>query len=158
KKNELHFDIKVNKDVEGLDLRTSMEARTLRFSLQIDGKSHPEKVFIGLAGKHPSGMPFTLPAHPGQASRKAPPPVYSKLVHPGKDGKLVYAADDRGNRVPDFSGCGYKGGGVALPSPPVKATVTPGGSGDDGSRIQAAIDAVSRLPPDKNGFRGAVLL
>jgi hypothetical protein len=40
---------------------------------------------------------------------------------------------------------------------PVRATVEPG-PGDAGERIQAAIDAVSTLPPNADGFRGAVLI
>jgi Cellulose binding domain/F5/8 type C domain len=63
-----------------------------------------------------------------------------------------------GDTIPDFSRVGYLGGGVALPSVPVKATVTPV-SGDAGATIQAAIDSVSALTPDPTtGFRGAVLL
>jgi hypothetical protein len=47
---------------------------------------------------------------------------------------------------------------VALPTVPVKATVTPV-TGDAGSTIQAAIDQVSGMTPDPTtGFRGAVLL
>ena len=36
-------------------------------------------------------------------------------VRPGDDGKLVYATDDRGNRIPDFSHCGYAGAGSRHP-------------------------------------------
>ncbi|RAU91151.1 discoidin domain-containing protein [Paenibacillus sp. YN15] len=64
------------------------------------------------------------------------------------------------NQIPDFSHAGYGGGGVALPERseiPVKAVLGPSG-GDDRDRIQSAIDAVSALPADANGFRGAVLL
>jgi hypothetical protein len=75
----------------------------------------------------------------------------------GSDGKLVYQTDDHGNRIPDFSNCGYGGGGVPILDVPVKATVEPGAD-DAGARIQAAIDAVSKLPADTDGFRGAVLL
>jgi len=56
----------------------------------------------------------------------------------------------------DFSSAGYMGGGVTIPTLPVKATVEPSGS-DDTSAIQAAIDSVSRLPL-AGGIRGAVLL
>jgi len=64
----------------------------------------------------------------------------------------------RGNRIPDFSYCGYGGGGVAIPDAPVRVTLKPtDGADDDGARIQAAIDTVSALPLVK-GFRGAVLL
>jgi hypothetical protein len=71
--------------------------------------------------------------------------------------KLVYVADAQGNVIPDFSNCGYGGGGVELPIVPVKETVE-APSGDAGAAIQAAIDKVSALPLDANGLRGAVLL
>jgi hypothetical protein len=87
----------------------------------------------------------------------ATPASVSSLVHPGPDGKLVYVPDAQGNVIPDFSNCGYMGGGVPIPDVPVKATVEPA-EGDCGPRIQAAIDQVSALPLDANGFRGAVLL
>ena len=75
----------------------------------------------------------------------------------GGDGKLVYTPDARGNRIPDYSYAGYMGGGVPLPEVPVKATLRPG-NGDQSSRIQAVIDAVSKMPADARGIRGAVLL
>ena len=78
-------------------------------------------------------------------------------VSTGTNGRLVYATDILGNRIPDFSNCGYEGGGVTLPSVPVKATVSPV-LGDAGERIQAAINEVSKLPLDSKGFRGAILL
>ena len=82
----------------------------------------------------------------------------SKLVSVGKDGKLQYAADAAGNTIPDFSNCGYMGGGVAFP-PAVKATLRPEkDSKDDTRRIQDAIDAVAKMPADMRGLRGAVLL
>ena len=81
----------------------------------------------------------------------------SKLVQTGKNGKLIYLPDKEGNTLPDFSNCGFKGGGVALPQVAVKRVVSEG-DGDDGARIQQAIDGVAALPPDRNGIRGAVLL
>jgi len=81
----------------------------------------------------------------------------SAWVHPGADGKLVYQPTPAGDRIMDFSTAGYMGGGVALPTVPVKRTVSPSGGGDDTAVIQAAIDAVAALPLE-NGFRGAVLL
>ena len=83
--------------------------------------------------------------------------AFSKLVYPGKDGKLVYVPDENGNTIPDFSNCGYMGGGIKLPDVPVRVSVDPG-EGDAGARIQAAIDKISALLRDKNGFRGAVLI
>jgi hypothetical protein len=80
-----------------------------------------------------------------------------RFVYPGEDGKLVYDRDERGNRIPDFSHCGYGGGGMAIPDAPVRVTVQPV-HGDNGPRIQAGIDYVSSLPADANGLRGTVLL
>jgi hypothetical protein len=74
-----------------------------------------------------------------------------------KDGRLLYARDDSGNRLPDFSLCGYKRGRAPIPDVPVKETVRPG-SKDDRAAIQQAIDRVSMLSPDERGIRGAVLL
>jgi len=61
------------------------------------------------------------------------------------------------NKLPDFSRAGYNGGGVPLPFVAAKRTLSPAG-GDDRAAIQAAIDQVSALRPDANGFRGAVAL
>lgn len=81
----------------------------------------------------------------------------SQRLAVGSDGRLQYFPHSNGDTIPDFSRAGYGGGGVALPNLPVRQTVSPG-SGDDGSRIQSAIDAVGGLTPDSNGMRGAVLL
>jgi hypothetical protein len=94
---------------------------------------------------------FTLAA----ASPSAAQPVVS--VQAGPDGRLVYTPGGRGDTVIDFSHAGYMGGGVAIPDVPVKVVVGPGG-GAHRQRIQAALDIVSGLQPDANGFRGAVLL
>src|SRR5687768_13524595 len=83
----------------------------------------------------------------------------SKLAFVGPDGKLQYAADADGDTIPDFSNCGYMGGGVAFPDVPAKATLKPETDAkDDTPRIQQAIDAVARMPADEKGLRGAVLL
>ncbi len=92
-----------------------------------------------------------LCAHLAWAVQVAPP------VKPAKDGTLVYEVDQRGDRVPDFSHAGYGGGGVALPLAPARVVVAPV-DGDDGERIQIALDAVSALEPDGAGIRGAVQL
>jgi hypothetical protein len=81
----------------------------------------------------------------------------TSMVYPGTDGKLVYIADSLGNKIPDFSNAGYKGGGVPIPYVAIKETVWPV-PGDNSGNIQAAIDRVSSLPLDAGGFRGAVLL
>jgi hypothetical protein len=73
------------------------------------------------------------------------------------DGKLTYNASSNGDRVPDFSYCGYMLSEVPIPDVPVKVIV-PAMSGDATEKMQTAIDYVSSLPLDKQGFRGAVLL
>jgi hypothetical protein len=75
-----------------------------------------------------------------------------------ENGAVVYRADERGNTIPDFSRAGYGGGGVALPEAPVVITLEPTLSGDDGARIQAALDQLATQPADARGLRGAVLL
>ena len=77
-------------------------------------------------------------------------PAYSRLIRPGKNGRLEYLPDEQGNVIPDFSCAGYAGGGVELPDVPVRATVRPE-PGDATARIQAAIDRVAAAG-------GAVLL
>jgi hypothetical protein len=67
------------------------------------------------------------------------------------------APDSLGNRIPDFSYCGYKASDVPVPNVAVKIVVPPT-DGDATDQIQAAIDQLAQLPPDKNGFRGAILL
>ncbi len=81
----------------------------------------------------------------------------SEWVYPGPDGKLIYKTTPTGDRIMDFSTAGYMGGGVALPTVPVKKTVKTTGAADETATIQAAIDEVAALPLE-NGFRGAVLL
>ena len=75
----------------------------------------------------------------------------------GADGRLVYLEFEHGDRVPDFSHAGYRGGGVSLPVLEARVRVAPV-EGEDGARIQAAIDYVASLAPDADGRRGAVLL
>lgn len=87
------------------------------------------------------------------------PLVKSKWIYSDDNGKLVYKTTPKGDRIIDFSHAGYKGGGVALPYVPTKLTVHPLGDGKDCTDyIQKAIDMVSALPLDEDGFRGAVLL
>jgi hypothetical protein len=84
-------------------------------------------------------------------------PPTTTLIYPGTGGGLVYKSDSIGNRIPDFSHAGYKGGGVAIPFVPVKKTLWPI-TGDNSVSLQTAIDSISSLPPDVSGFRGAILL
>jgi len=72
-------------------------------------------------------------------------------------GKLQYSPDSLGNRIPDFSYCGYKAGEKIIPDAEIRVVV-PVKDGDATLRIQSAIDYVNRLPIDPNGLRGVVLL
>jgi hypothetical protein len=81
----------------------------------------------------------------------------SQWVYFGPDRKLRYRADERGNRIMDFSFAGYKAGGVRLPDAPAVKTLAPL-EGDNTAPIQSAIDEVSTRTPDANGLRGAIVL
>ncbi len=82
------------------------------------------------------------------------------FIRMSPSGMLTYESfSDRGDRIPDFSFCGYQGGGVAIPDVPVQITLNPDpASVDDRPRIQAAIDELAALPLNADGFRGALLL
>src|SRR5688572_24030462 len=77
-------------------------------------------------------------------------------VHAGIDGKLAYVPDEQGNIIHDASHAGYRGGGVPIPTLPVRETVWPV-LGDNTAHVQAAIDKISALTPDANGFPRARL-
>src|SRR3989304_2427679 len=76
-----------------------------------------------------------------------PPPLYLS-----PEGKLIYTPDENGNRIPDFSYCGYMASEQKIPDVPVRIIV-PLKKGDATRRIQAAINYIASLPIDKNGFR-----
>ena len=93
---------------------------------------------------------------PARAAAQDLAPTASR-VYPGAGGRLVYVPDEQGNTIHDASHAGYRGGGVAILTVPVRETVWPV-AGDNTEHIQAAIDKVSSRPLDVAGFRGAVLL
>jgi hypothetical protein len=93
-----------------------------------------------------------------QTTNLATSRAVSRWVWLDSGGRLQYHNDDQGNRIPDFSHCGYRGGGVAIPDLPVRQTLAPNGDGDMRPAIQAALDSIAKLPLDANGFRGALLL
>jgi hypothetical protein len=87
----------------------------------------------------------------------------STWVYPSASGDLLYQLDERGQRITDFSNCGYRGGLEPLPN--VSALIVSSrwvqvypGEGDDTAVVQAAINAVSALTPDASGWRGVVFL
>jgi len=74
-----------------------------------------------------------------------------------KDNAITYTQDAKGNRILDFSYCGYKSSEQNIPD--VKNVIfVPAQDGDASEIIQRAINYVSALKPDRSGFRGAVLL
>jgi len=81
----------------------------------------------------------------------------SQWVTVDPSGKLAYKPTPKGDTILDFSSAGYMGGGVAPPTVPSVQALTPSG-GDDTAAIQAALDAVAKMPPDGHGLRGAVQL
>ncbi len=86
------------------------------------------------------------------SAEQVPPPVSL-----GQDGRLDYVVTANGDRVPDFSHAGYRGGGVPIPFIASRLEVAPV-AGDDGARIQAALDWLAEQPADASGHRGAVKL
>jgi len=86
---------------------------------------------------------------------KPPRPVLPVIV---ERGRIVYNEDTvTGDKVPDFSYCGYKASAEDIPMVPVKMVV-PSIKGDATAAIQNAIDKIAAMPPGIDGFRGAVLL
>jgi autotransporter-associated beta strand protein len=82
----------------------------------------------------------------------------SAWAYIGTNGTLAYETWGNGNQIMDFSGAGYLGGGVAIPTNvTVHAILNPSG-GDDTAQIQNAINSVAGLTPNSSGIRGAVLL
>ncbi|MBR5850300.1 MAG: pectate lyase [Alistipes sp.] len=74
-----------------------------------------------------------------------------------REGRLVYETDAQGNRLPDYSYCGYRNSNEAIPDLPVVVRVAPV-EGDNSVQLQRAIDYVASLTPTAEGWRGAVLL
>ena len=80
------------------------------------------------------------------------------------NGRLVYFPDYRGNRIMDYSSVGFSAGsgigGAEIPNVPIVRELGPfrDPHRDAWRMIQDAIDEVSRMPLDENGFRGAIYL
>jgi len=123
-------------------------------------------------GKNLAEPPYSrneMMVNPGLTAEQ---PESSALVYPGKDGKLVYKPyTDKGDKILDFSICGYKRSEEPIPDVPVAVTVDPLSGevvpegtmayprgADSRAKIQNALDRVASRQPDEDGFRGAVLL
>lgn len=105
----------------------------------------------GIAMAGPAGPAFAREAGPGTATR-----WQSALLRVAGGDRLVYRRDAEGNRLPDFGHAGYRNG-APIPAVPVVARTGPV-PGDNTAHLQAALDAVGRLPRRADGFRGALLL
>jgi len=90
--------------------------------------------------------------------KSSSPPWESKFIKVNKDGSLKYIPDEKGNIIPDFSRVGYYAGDKTIPDVPVVKTIEPAAEGTNEAIIQSAIDEVSKRTPDKDGFRGTILL
>jgi hypothetical protein len=80
----------------------------------------------------------------------------SKFVKLNDKGGLEYFPDEKGNIIPDFSMVGYYSGDKEIPDVAVVRTISP--SADAEKQISDAISAIAKMPLDKKGFRGALLL
>jgi len=94
-----------------------------------------------------AAAPAFFPRARAQAQDLSPA---ASRVHAGVDGRLVYVPDEQGNTIHDASHAGYRGGGVAIPTLPVRETIWPV-AGDNTAHVQAAIDRVSSRLPDGSG-------
>lgn len=85
------------------------------------------------------------------------------FIELGPDSNLVYhdfsvnGEQQKIHVVPDFSYAGYQLGGIQPPNLNLVITLNPQ-EGDCAGIIQQAIDSLSKLPPDKDGYRGTILL
>src|SRR5690554_882214 len=74
-----------------------------------------------------------------------------------REGSVVYQPDRLGNRVLDYSYCGYSQSEEPIPTIE-NILFVPYQTEDASATIQKAIRYVESLPPNAEGFRGAVLL
>ena len=70
----------------------------------------------------------------------------------------IYARDERGNRIPDFSHCGYAGADRDIPDVPARVIVVNQPMATTDRAFKRRSIALPKLPIGADGFRGAVLL
>lgn len=83
--------------------------------------------------------------------------AYSQSLTISSNHEIEYRRLENGDRIPDYSYCGYQASNQPIPFVPARIKVSPS-KGDATARIQRAIDYVGTLPPAADGFRGAVQL
>ncbi len=111
----------------------------------------------GAACAVPAGAQTTIPSFCSAYPQTPGPNDWqsSRVFYSG--GRLTYASDGEGNRIPDYSYAGYKYGQAALPAVPEVMRLS-SAAGDNTARIQQALDQIGTRTPDGNGFRGALVL
>lgn len=86
----------------------------------------------------------------------------SDLVKISGNGELTYNQDAYGFVIPDFSNAGYKNGedipSINLPDRTVTVSLLTDTAADHTAVIQAAIDSVSKMSLNSDGFRGIVYI
>ncbi len=123
----------------------------------LSGDLPPEGVYrLDLSIREDDTVTFRTAYYFAVLDTGALPANYSRVAHPGPHDRMRYIPDVRGNRIPDFSGVGYRGG-ADPPDVPTVLRLEPEG-GDATQRIQDALDEVSAREPDADGFRGALEL
>jgi hypothetical protein len=70
KKSEITWDFATPQKEDGINFNVSKTATSVRFSLMIDGKEMPDRVFVGKRGDNPATATFAVVAHPGQNPEK----------------------------------------------------------------------------------------
>lgn len=155
-----------------LEKMTLAEARAkgLELCSRCPGSSTPVKGSPEGDGGVPKS--WVNPAPDRIAKKSFIPSRLAPLVSLDEGGRLVYKPySDRGDRILDWSHCGYRQSEVPIPFVPVVETVDPppgeprpvaGMAYPDGpdsrERIQAAVDRAAAREKAPSGARGAVLL
>lgn len=82
---------------------------------------------------------------------------YEEVVSPGPGGILIYRTGSRGDRLVDFSFCGYRAGEADIPEIPARLFI-PWQEEDATALLREAMAHMESLDPDSAGFRGAIQL
>jgi len=59
-----------NGSEDGIHIQMTPETKSIKFTLDIDGKDHVNQIFIGSKGDHPEKATFILPANPPKEKSK----------------------------------------------------------------------------------------
>ncbi|MCK9477935.1 MAG: discoidin domain-containing protein [Firmicutes bacterium] len=132
----------------------SFEKQDVEFDLKISAPGTYKVVFDILLG---SGENYSDASYFTARNKTITPSGEAVLAYIGEKGLLEYTPDHRGNRLLDYSQVGYKMGEEPIPNIPIAEVIEPA-EGDDGLRIQEAVDRICELPIRSNGFRGALLI